>query len=178
MLSQGLIIVHYEGKIFWKTLPNVTYVISVSSLVGGTKPIPSPGWAADAVPVRSSWMVQMVVSLHAAPICPLLNAHRTPQEISWVCFLCSMLLPGMPPLETLDASVSRLSAWPVQLIHSTGLCLRLPSQCHGLETFSKQSAEVNAGLSFFVSHLSRVTVFQCLIYRALNLLFPYRGCFR
>lgn len=115
----------------------------------------------------------MVVSLHAAPICPLLNAHRTPPEISRVCFLCSMLLPGTPPHETLDASVSRLSAWPVQLIHSTGLSLHLPSQCHGLETFSRQSAEVNAGLSFFVFHLSRVTVFQCLIYRALNLLFPY-----
>lgn len=48
VLSRGLIIVHYKGRTCWRILPNVTYVISVSSLAGGTKSIPSPGWAADA----------------------------------------------------------------------------------------------------------------------------------
>lgn len=173
VLSQGLIIVHYEGKIFWKTLPNVTYVSLYSMWLGEQSPSPALG-SNRCCPCEILVDGSDGSFLTCSTDLPSAEYSQNPSGD----LLSLLSVQHAPPRYAAPWNSRRLGlqtlfAWPVQLIHSTGLCLHLPSQCHGLETFSRQSAEVNAGLSFFVFHLSRVTVFQCLIYRALNLLFPY-----
>lgn len=95
--------------------------------------------------------------------------------------------PQNSPLQILNAKLiclPGLSALPLHLRESTGLCLGLPSLHHRLETLSRQQTGTINGFAPLASHLLRISVLSCPMFSVLKLLFHifcfiiFDDCFR